>query len=187
MGRVRGAETLEAAVQSLFDLSQILLAGSVVYTALYLLSEHEGGDAAPAASDLLNLRAAYPAGEPAAALPPRSVLAAVAYATAPRAWAPAEAAGAGSWFLLPLGAGAATGTLAILISSPLPEPGLGRLQIVAGLAAQAIELVLLRGQAGRGVAEMSLLDRISAVVSSSLSLDGDLDRNSRRAGAGDAV
>ncbi len=171
MEHVRGAETLEAAVQSLFDLSQIFLGGCVVRTALYLLSEHAGGDSAPPAAELLSLRAAYPPSEPAAGPPPRSILAEVASATMPRAWAPAAPAGAASWFLLPLGTGAATGTLALLINSPLQETVLARLQIVAGLAAQAIELVLLRGQAGRGVAEMSLLDRIAAVVSSSLSLD----------------
>src|SRR5689334_20522908 len=115
MERVRSAETLEAAVQALFGLSRILLAGRVARTALYLLSEHTGGDAAPAASDLLSLRAAYPPGQPDTGLPPRSVLAEVAHATTPRAWAPAEGAGDASWFLLPLGTGAATGALVILI------------------------------------------------------------------------
>ncbi|HET7076436.1 MAG TPA: GAF domain-containing protein [Chloroflexia bacterium] len=171
MDAVRRAETLEAAVQALFDLSRILLAGRAGYAALYLLSEHAGGDAAPAPAELLSLRAAYPPGKPATTLPPRAILAEAAFATAPRTWAPAGAAGPATWVLLPLGTGAATGTLVILIDSPPVDTTLARLQIVAGLAAQAGELVLLRGQAGRGIAEMSLLDRISAVVSSSLSLD----------------
>ena len=168
MESVRRAETLEAAVQALFDLSRLLLAGHAGYAALYLVSEHAGGDAAPAPAELLSLRAAYPPDKAATALPPRAILAEAAFATAPRTWAPAEAA---TWVLLPLGTGAATGTLAVLIDAPPDAAALARLQIVAGLAAQAAELVLLRGQAGRGIAEMSLLDRISAVVSSSLSLD----------------
>ncbi|HEX6605426.1 MAG TPA: GAF domain-containing protein, partial [Chloroflexia bacterium] len=168
MESVRRAETLEAAVQALFDLSRLLLAGHAGYAALYLVSEHAGGDAAPAPAELLSLRAAYPPDKAATALPPRAILAEAAFATAPRTWAPAEAA---TWVLLPLGTGAATGTLAVLIDAPPDDAALARLQIVAGLAAQAGELVLLRGQAGRGIAEMSLLDRISAVVSSSLSLD----------------
>jgi hypothetical protein len=52
MDAVRRAETLEAAVQALVDLSRILLAGRAGYAALYLLSEHAGGDAAPPPAEL---------------------------------------------------------------------------------------------------------------------------------------
>ena len=42
--------------------------------------------------------------------------------------------------------------------------------LLAALAAQALELAVLRPQAGRGAAEIASLDKISKVVSSSLSL-----------------
>ena len=87
----------------------------------------------------------------------------------PHAWAATHAEA--GWLLLPVVSGPVRGVLALQLATPLPPVAATAYRLLAGLIAGTLELIVVRGQAGRGVAEISLLDQLSEVVNSSLSLD----------------
>ncbi|HMA37511.1 MAG TPA: GAF domain-containing sensor histidine kinase, partial [Chloroflexia bacterium] len=177
---LRGAPTIPAAVDLLAQHAAALPPGPVAQATVYLVSEHVGGGDPPAGAELLSLRAAIPATAPAGVPgpPPGLVLAEAAHSRVPISWAPAApGASTASWLLLPLGSGPGLGVLALCFGAPLSPAGQEPYRLLAGLGAQAIEGLAFRLQAGRGVAEIGVLDRVSDVVNSSLSLDEILSRS----------
>ncbi|HUS15522.1 MAG TPA: GAF domain-containing protein [Chloroflexia bacterium] len=165
-----GIPSLAAGVDVLATLAAVLAPAHVGHALVFLRAEEQGPDA-PEGGASFSLRASAPAPAPAM-LPPDPVLARAAASSDALTWTPAHTKRAGPhWWLLPLG----NGILALELAAPLaPELEIAY-RLLAVLGAQALELVVLRGQAGRGVAEISLLDQVSAAVNSSLSLDAILD------------
>jgi signal transduction histidine kinase len=162
---LRECESLADALPLTTRLATDLIPGAVAQALLYLRAEHSHGDPSLTTTDLLTLRA--PARPPRGLKPPPlAALVEAARARAPRPWA----GDTGAWLLAPLGRGV-VGVLALQLA-----PGHSALDeqpyfLLAQLSAQALELAVLRGQAGRGAAEINMLDQVSAVVNSSLSLD----------------
>lgn len=162
---LRECESLPAALPLTTRLATELIPGVVAQALLYIRAEHSPEDPSLSTTDLLTLRA--PARPPRGLKPPPlAALVEAARGRSAQRWADQ----AGAWLLLPLGRGV-VGVLALQLA-----PGQEALDeqpyvLLAHLSAQALELAALRGQAGRGAAETNLLDQVSAVVNSSLSLD----------------
>jgi signal transduction histidine kinase len=167
-------QTLDEALAVVVAEARRLGEGTVIAARLYLQGD-EAGEAGPAAAGgRWTLRAADPPvrlGTDPNETPPAVVWSAVAAGAGAQTWdAGTAGAESGSWLLLPLGPGGAVGALALHLSAPLAPAAEARFGLLAVLAAQALELAVLRPQAGRGAAEIAALDKISKVVGSSLSL-----------------
>ncbi|MDQ2808392.1 MAG: GAF domain-containing protein [Chloroflexota bacterium] len=165
---LRAAHSQDQATETAAHLALQLIPGALQRVLLYLLVEGTGGAALPATTLRLYATQPPPAGDPPAA-PPLESLVAVAQTNQACTWAAGESAA--GWLLLPLVSGPVNGTLALQWAAPLPPTVAVAYRLLAGLIAGTLELIVVRGQAGRGAAEISLLDQLSEVVNSSLSLD----------------
>ena len=165
---LRAAHNQDQALDTAAHHALQIIPGALQRVMLYLLVEWSGGAAPPATALRLCVTQPPSEGAPPPAPPPEPLVA-VAQANQSATWA-AGAAEAG-WLLLPLVSGPVSGVLALHLAAPLPPAAAVAYRLLAGLIAGTLELIVVRGQAGRGAAEISLLDQLSEVVNSSLSLD----------------
>ncbi len=163
--------SLEAALEATVSLARDLGVADVRLAHVYLWGDTTGESDLRGSAPEPGLRAILPAQPPSPPLP-APLLAEAAGRAAPLEWAgDADVTLPGPWLLLPLAAGPAAGVLALSLAQPVSPTGTQAYEVLARLCGQALELAVLRRQANRGMAEVRLLDRISEVISSSLSLE----------------
>ncbi len=176
-GALRETHTQDQALETAAHLALSLVPNTVGRTMIYLLAEHSGGDDPPPAEALLRLcvTLSQPDNTTPTPVPPPAALAVVAQENRATVWT--AGAASANWLLLPLVGGPVSGVLALQWAAAPSAADEIAYRLLAAAIAATLELITVRGQAGRGAAEISLLDQLSEVVNSSLSLDDILTQS----------